>query len=229
MLVRAAAHKLKQIRPRGPEKKEARPPKSFGGLFTTACLLKMRRFRKTQTGGKKGADEITSLRRLQRGASRPSKGICAPTAANTMIARRSSLSARVAMRQLAERSTAAGSKGQAPTPVSGPELSSFDLSLAPPERFRKIAAATRVVEAEKVPCGATRDPLNPALQAAQAKDAALLSKVLEDVMAKAAGNWQIELTTVKYGQALPEGQAFQLDTGYLAALALARGSSMSHA
>jgi len=146
-----------------------------------------------------------------------------------MIARRSSLSARVAMRQLAERSTAAGSKGQAPTPVSGPELSSFDLSLAPPERFRKIAAATRVVEAEKVPCGATRDPLNPALQAAQAKDAALLSKVLEDVMAKAAGNWQIELTTVKYGQALPEGQAFQLDTGYLAALALARGSSMSHA
>ena len=61
MLVRAAAHKLKQIRPRGPEKKEARPPKSFGGLFTTTCLLKMRRFRKTQTGGKKGADEITSL------------------------------------------------------------------------------------------------------------------------------------------------------------------------
>jgi hypothetical protein len=141
---------------------------------------------------------------------------------------RTSLSARVAVRQLAQRN-AVGSKGQAPPAVSGPELSSFDLSLAPPERFRKIAAATRVVEAEKVPCGATRDPLNPALQAAQAKDAALLSKVLEDVMAKAAGNWQIELTTVKYGQALPEGQAFQLDTGYLAALALARGSSMSHA
>ena len=139
--------------------------------------------------------------------------------------RRSSLSARVAVRQLAHRS-AAGPKDQAPLNPSN--FASFDLSLAPPERFRKIVSATRVVEAEQIPIAATRDPLSPALQAAQAKDAALLSKVLEDVMANAGANWKIELTTVQYAQALPEGQAFQLDAGYISALALARGSSMAH-
>lgn len=139
--------------------------------------------------------------------------------------RRSSLSARVAVRQLVHRS-AAGPKDQAP--LSPANFSSFDLSLAPPERFRKIVSATRVVEAEQIPIASTRDPLNPALKAAQAKDAAYLSKVLEDVMANAGANWKIELTTVQYAQALPEGQAFKLDAGYISALALARGSSMAH-
>lgn len=141
--------------------------------------------------------------------------------------RRSSLSARVAVRQLAHRCPA-GPKDQRAGPVPA-TFSSFDLSLAPPEHFRKIVSATRVVEAEQIAIAATRDPLNPALQAAQAKDAALLSKVLEDVMANAGANWKIELTTVQYAQALPEGQAFELDAGYLSALALARGSSMANA
>lgn len=136
--------------------------------------------------------------------------------------RRSSLSAAVALRQLGQRGA---DKAQVAAP-GAVKLAAFDLSLSPPQRIRQSAAATRVAVAEQVPFASTRDPLNPALQAAQAKDAALLAKVLEDFMVGAGSNWKLEITTVEYAQALPQGKSFSLDPEYLAALALARGASI---
>ena len=141
------------------------------------------------------------------------------------IFRRSSLSAAVALRQISQRAQKAGAGGA----VDAVPPASLDLSISPPARFRQIAAATRAAETEKVACAATRDPLNPSLLAAQAKDAQLLNKVLDDFMHRAAGNWQLEFTTLQYQQAIESGKVFELSTDYLAALALARGSSMNGA
>lgn len=139
--------------------------------------------------------------------------------------RRSSLSAAVALRQLGQRAqTKAGPVAEASKPVF--ETTSLDLSISPPARFRQIAAATRVVPAEQVPCASTRNPLNPSLLSAQAKDAALLTKVADDFLSMAGSNFQLEITFVQYEQAMKPGVAFSLDE--LAALSLARGASFSH-
>jgi len=143
--------------------------------------------------------------------------------------RRSSLSASVAMRQLAQRAQApagaSASAAAAPADASRVEVSSLDLSVAPPARFRAIAAKTRELPAERVPFAATEDPSNPALLAAQAKDAALLAKVVEDFFKHAGGNWQLEFSTLKLEQAEAKANQAQ-DSDYLASLALARGASL---
>lgn len=138
--------------------------------------------------------------------------------------RRTSLSASVALRQLAQRAqTPAGTNASV---VGGPgaaDASSLDLSVAPPTRFRAIAAKTRELPAERMPVAAEYDPTNPALRAAQAKDAALLAKVVEDFFKHAGSNWQLEFSTIKYEQA---AAVEKQDADYMASLALARGASL---
>ena len=132
--------------------------------------------------------------------------------------RRSPLSAAAALRQLVHRSGAAGAHAK---PALAADVSSLDLGISPPSRVQQIAAKTRPA----VACSSTRDPMQPDLLAAQAKDAALLAKVAEDILRASAGNWQVEVTSVKYAQALEPGRPLDLD--YLASLALARGSAMA--
>jgi len=138
--------------------------------------------------------------------------------------RRSSLSAASALRQLAQRAQAPVGASAGAAAAQRADPSSLDLSVGPPARFRQIASKTREVPAEQVPIAATRDPTDPALLAAQAKDAALLSKVVEDLFKHAGGNWQLEFTTLKYEQSA--ASAATLDSDYLESLALARGASV---
>ena len=118
------------------------------------------------------------------------------------ILRRSPLAAAAALRQLGQRS-----HGQMSSDISP---------------VKQIASKTR----QTVACSSTRDPMRPDLLAAQAKDAALLAKVAEDLLRKGAANWQFEITAVEYGQALPARRALEVDLDYLSSLALARGSVM---
>lgn len=129
--------------------------------------------------------------------------------------RRSPLAAAAALRQLGQRTA-----GPAPAPAVPAAISSLDLAVSPPSRARQIAAETRPA----VACAATRDPAHPDLLAAQAKDAALLSRVAGDVLRAGSANWQLEVTSVLYAQR-PLRPAFDLD--YLSSLALARGSAMA--
>ena len=108
-------------------------------------------------------------------------------------------------------------------------LSSLDLSVAPPAAIAsKIRDKHSGAAHPHVPCADnTPNFNNPALRAAQAKDAAFLAKVVEDVCASAGSNWSIEITSVQYIQALPSARPFSLDNDFLASLALARGASFS--
>ena len=133
--------------------------------------------------------------------------------------RRTSRTSVAAISKLAQRAQATR-----PATTTAPINSSLDPAVAPPTRLRQ----TFPTSPGGVPCAATRDPADPALRAAQAKDAALLAKVANDFFAAAGANWQLEFTTIKYADSvLTEGEPFALNADYLAALALARGSSMS--
>jgi len=140
--------------------------------------------------------------------------------------RRSSLTAAVALRQLGQRSAQAQA-AQAATSLKAVDLASSDLAFAAPPTLlhRQVNKAPM---AASVACSSTRNPANPALLAAQAKDASLLTKVADDFLSTISGNWQLELTNVKYAQALPAGKPFALDVDYLASLSLARGASFSY-
>jgi hypothetical protein len=145
--------------------------------------------------------------------------------------RRSSLSAAVALRQLAQRSQTTAPAAAATSNAAAAHLSSVDLSMEPTQRFRHIAAASPLLSKEtKVSAEQLIgvDLAHPALLAAQVKDAALLSKVADDFLSLAGANWQLEITSFKYEQSLPVGKPFDLDLDYLSALALSRGSSFSN-
>ena len=145
-------------------------------------------------------------------------GLCSHPAAAMQAAtlRRSPLAAAAALRQLGQRAA-----GPTPAPAVPAAVSSLDLAVSPPSRARQIAAATRPA----VACAATRDPAHPDLLAAQAKDAALLSGVAADLLRAGSANWQLEITSVLYGQRPIMRSTFDLD--YMSSLALARGSAMA--
>jgi hypothetical protein len=99
-----------------------------------------------------------------------------------VMLRRSSLSAAVALRQLAQRSQATAPAAAATSNAATAHLSSLDLSMEPTQRFRHIAAASPLLSKEtKVSAEQLIgvDLAHPALLAAQVKDAALLSKVAD--------------------------------------------------
>jgi len=141
--------------------------------------------------------------------------------------RRSSLTAVVALRQLGRRSAQA--QAQAPALAKAAvDLSSSDLSFTAPSMLIQQKIGKSPVAAAQVACTSTHNPAHPALLAAQAKDAALLSKVADDFLRAVGANWEIEFTNIRYAESLPAGKPFVLDTDYLASLSLARGASFSH-
>lgn len=107
-------------------------------------------------------------------------------------------------------------------------VSSSDLSFTAPSMLIQQKIGKSPVAAAQVACTSTHNPAHPALLAAQAKDAALLSKVADDFLRTVGPNWEIEFTNIRYAESLPAGKPFVLDTDYLASLSLARGASFSH-
>ena len=92
--------------------------------------------------------------------------------------RRSSLSAAAALRQLTQRSA-------------------HSLATARPARFQQIEWR-RAWTADEQAAATKHASLMQALQKAQEKDAALMSKVCEDLLSGLGGNWKLEITTTQY-------------------------------
>ena len=99
--------------------------------------------------------------------------------------RRSSLCAAQAVRQL----------------ISAAKHQRSAATIAAPVRFQQMEWR-RAWTPEEQASQAKHEVLQRALQKAQAKDAALLAKVCEDLLSSAGSNWKLDWTTTSYEHAL---------------------------
>eukprot|EP00961_Rhodomonas_salina_P213803 2887479-Rhodomonas_salina.5 len=96
--------------------------------------------------------------------------------------------------------------------------------------------ATKVKEEPTAPVDASllaadlSFPVGGAAEAAQARDAACLWAAAEALLSKAAGNWELEFTTLKYEEMVAKQELSpKAKEDYKAAATLARGQMWSNA